>query len=278
MTHAVPPRSSPPQPPECDAPLLGPDEPGPFEVYNAEGAAPLVIVTDHASRRVPRALDRLGLADEHFDKHIAFDIGADMITRRLADRLNARAVLGTYSRLVIDLNRQPGDPGCIPEVSDRVPIPANQGLDARQAACRIETLHTPYHEAVNREIANVWRRDGRPPALFSIHSFTPTLNGQDRAWDIGVLWNRDPRMPVPLIEHLRRWEGLRVGDNEPYSGRQLAYTIDTHGTAGGLANCAVEIRQDHCATPEEAGHWADILADALRHILTLDGLHEARKF
>ena len=266
------------QPPECAAPLLGPGEPAPFEVYNPNGEAPLVILSDHAGRRVPETLGDLGLTAEQFDKHIAYDIGADTITRCLADRLNARAVLGHYSRLVVDLNRQPGDPGSIPEVSDQIAIPANQALSEADAACRIETLHTPYHEAINREIASVWRRDGKPPAVFSIHSFTPTMGGRDRVWDIGVLWNRDPRLAVPLIEHLGRWDGLRVGDNEPYSGRELAYTIDIHGQAGGLANCAVEIRQDHCATREEATHWADILADALRHILTQPGVHEVKRF
>ena len=263
-------------PEECAAPLLEADEQAPYEVYNANGHAPLVIVSDHASRRVPRALNQLGLAPEHFERHIAYDIGTDMMTRFLADRLNARAVLASYSRLVVDLNRQPGDPGSIPEVSDTIPIPANLGLSEALAAQRIETLHTPYHEAVNREIASVWRRDDKPPALFSIHSFTPSMNGEDRIWDIGVLWNRDPRLALPLIKQLSRWEGLHVGDNQPYSGRELAYTIDTHGAAGGIANCAVEIRQDHCATREESSHWADILADALGHILTLDGLHEVQ--
>jgi len=265
-------------PQECAFPLLAGDEPGPFEIYNSTGRTPLVIVSDHASRRVPRALGDLGLSPKQFEKHIAYDIGADMITRRLADRLDARAVLGTYSRLVIDLNRQPGDPGCIPAVSDGIEVPANQGLSEDQALCRIETLHTPYHEAINREIASVWRRDDKPPAVFSIHSFTPSMNGEDRIWDIGVLWNRDPRLPLPLIEQLSHWDGLHVGDNEPYSARDLAYTIDMHGAAGGLANCAIEIRQDHCATPEEASHWADILADALRHSLAQPGLHEVKTF
>lgn len=263
---------------EYAVPLLAADEQGAFEVYNAGGSAPLVIVSDHASRRVPRALNDLGLAPEHFDAHIAYDIGADAITRRLADRLDARAVLGTYSRLVVDLNRQPGDPGSIPATSDTVAIPANQDLSETQAAARIATLHTPYHAAINREIAALWRLQDKPPALFSIHSFTPSMNGEDRLWDIGVLWHRDPRVAVPLIEHLRRWDGLHVGDNEPYSGAELAYTIDTHGMAGGLANCAVEIRQDHCATPEEASHWADILADALRHILSQPGVQAVQHY
>lgn len=265
-------------PPKCSPALLGDDEPGAFEVYNPGGEAPLIIVSDHASRRVPSALGDLGLADGDFDKHIAYDIGAKLITRRLADRLNARAVMSTYSRLVIDLNRLPSDPSCIPTISDNILIPGNQDLSEEHIQCRVEGLHTPYHAAINREIAALWRRDDKPPAVFSIHSFTPTMNGQDRIWDIGVLWNRDPRLAVPLIENLGLWDGLRIGDNEPYSGRDIAYTINTHGGAGGLANCAVEIRQDHCATPEDASHWADILADALRPILTLDGLFEVRTY
>jgi len=252
--------------------------PTPYEVYNAGGHAPLVIVSDHAGRAVPIELGDLGLDALHFDKHIAYDIGADAITRCLADRLDARAVLGVYSRLVVDLNRNPSLPGCIPEISDQILIPANQGLNAQQTAIRIDTFHAPYHAAIAREIEAIKHRDGTPPVIFSIHSFTPSMNGQDRVWDIGVLWNRDPRMPGALIEHLRRWDGLHVGDNEPYSGRELAHTIDTHGTFAGIANCAIEIRQDHCATPEDASHWADILADALRHILTLDDLHTIQRY
>jgi len=260
-----------------DQPLLCVDEPAPFEIYNGQGAASLVIVSDHASRRTPKALANLGLGREHFDRHIAYDIGSALITRCLADRLGARAILATYSRLVVDLNRDPTEPGCIPCVSDKTEIPANLDLTACDRDQRIATFHTPYHNAINHEIQALTNRDGRPPVVFSIHSFTPSFNGEDRLWDVGVLWNTDPRMPTALLEHLRRWEGLHVGDNEPYSGRDLAYTIDTHGTDKGIANCAVEIRQDHCGTPEEASHWADIFADALRHILNQENLHEIQK-
>ncbi|PCI41710.1 MAG: N-formylglutamate amidohydrolase [Rhodospirillaceae bacterium] len=259
-------------------PLLCVDEPLPFEIYNGQGPAPLVIVSDHASNVVPKKLDHLGLSSEHFDRHIAYDIGADCITRCLADRLDARAVLAKYSRLVVDVNRDPDDLGCMPQISDETLIPGNQDLSPTRHAQRIAEIHTPYHKAISGEISTITARDGRPPALFSIHSFTPSMNGADRIWDVGVLWNKDPRMSSALMEHLGRWDGLHVGDNQPYSGTEWAYTIDTHGTDVGLANCAIEIRQDHCGTIEEATHWADILADALRHILTLDNLHELQKY
>ena len=258
--------------------ILGPDDAPAFEIYNATGRAPVVIVSDHASNSVPKSLGNLGVAADNFKKHIAYDIGVDMVTRFLADRLGAPAVIASYSRLVIDLNRQPGDPGSIPEISDGIAIPGNINLSQQATNDRLGEIFTPYHGAVDAEIMKLWKHHGKPPALFSIHSFTPEMDGENRFWDIGVLWNRDPRMAKPFIENLETWPGLHVGDNQPYSGRELAYTIDRHGTAGGIATCAVEIRQDHCANPDEASHWADILADAINHTLGTADLHTVVRY
>ena len=41
------------------------------------------------------------------------------------------------------------------------------------------------------------------PALIAIHSFTPFFDQQARPWEIGVLWDTDPRIPLPLIRGLR---------------------------------------------------------------------------
>jgi len=262
--------------------LLGPDDPPVFEICNAEGTTPLLLICDHASRVIPKSLNSLGLGSEVFDLHVAYDIGAANVTRMMADRLNAPAVLAGYSRLLIDINRVPGHPQSIPEISDGIDVPGNQGLNEGQQQERAEVFHAPYHNAVTNMLAHLWRI-GPAPALFSIHSFTPSIDGEDRKWDIGVLWNRDLRMPVPLIRMLREngekdGEKLFVGDNEPYSGRDLAYSIDLHAGAAGLANCAVEIRQDHLETEDEAEHWATMLSDALREIMARENVHKVQYF
>src|SRR4051812_43865122 len=87
------------------AALLAPDEPAPFETLNPSGAAPVLLVCDHASRAVPRALGKLGLDDALLLRHIGWDIGAAEVTRDLVRRLDAPAVLSGYSRLVVDCNR-----------------------------------------------------------------------------------------------------------------------------------------------------------------------------
>ncbi len=262
---------------EFTSPLIGPGDPPPYEVLNPDGRAAVVLICDHASPAIPAGLNDLGLAADALGRHVAVDIGAADVTRSLSRRLDAPAVLAGYSRLLIDLNRPLGDPESIPGVSDGTSVPGNRDLGEEEAAARGETFFWPYHRTISAVTAQMWQR-GPAPAMFSIHSFTPSLDGEDRQWDIGVLWNRDPRLARPLIQSLRRRDALQVGDNEPYSGRQKAHTIDLHAGAQGLANCAVEIRQDHLETRQSADHWAEILGDALEDILTMEAVHRVERF
>jgi len=244
-------------------PLLAGDEPPPFEIVNAGGAAPLVLVCDHASNRVPRALHHLGLAPAPLREHIAWDIGAADVARRLARRFDAPLALTAYSRLVIDCNRALNDPTSIPAESDGIAVPGNRGLAQGERLRRAETLFKPYHEAVARLVAHKAEHGG-PPAMVSIHSFTPVFQRTRRPWHIGVLWNEDRRIAIPMLAALRREPDIRVGDNEPYSARDgVGYTIAAHAERAGFAHVALEIRQDLIATPSGAEHWAEIVSRAL---------------
>jgi predicted N-formylglutamate amidohydrolase len=257
-------------------PLLGEGDPPPFEVVNRAGRTPLLLVCDHASRIVPQRLGDLGIASGAFERHIAYDIGAAGVARKLSESLDAPLVLAGFSRLVIDVNRPPGHPGSIVEVSDDVAIPANANLDEAAKRQRIRELFEPYHDAVNRALARIWE-SGTPPALFSVHSFSPGYGGKPRPWDVGVLWNHDPRIAVPMMELLEA-EGLRVGDNEPYSGHDLAYTLDMHAGAAGLAGCVIEINQDQVRDEDGIQRWAEILQRAMARILEQPGLHRVQRF
>ncbi len=263
-------------PDSAAASLLGDSDPPPFTIVNRDGQTPLLLVCDHASRAAPAALDNLGLNDEVFGHHIGYDIGAAAVAQKLSETLDAGLVLAGYSRLIIDLNRPPGHPQSIPQISDGTVVPGNQDLDETARRRRVRDLFEPYHDAVNRAIARIWQR-GTPPVLFSVHSFTPRFGDTPRPWDVGVLWNRDPRLAVPLMEKLEA-QGLNVGDNEPYSGKDLAYTIDMHAAAAGLASCVIEINQDQIADAAGIARWAAILDGAMKEILSLSGLHRVERF
>ncbi|BAI71244.1 N-formylglutamate amidohydrolase [Azospirillum sp. B510] len=258
--------------PRAATPLLGPGDPPPATTLNPDAGGPLLLVCDHASRAIPRSLGDLGLPEEQLCRHIAYDIGAAEVTRRLAARFGCTAVLSGFSRLVIDPNRALEDPTAIPVVSDDVVIPGNRALDAEAQTRRVEALFKPYHAAVAAAVAAI-RAGGRVPILLSVHSFTPAMRGVARPWHIGVLWDNDPRLPVPLMAALKADGRWCVGDNQPYSGRgTLGGTVETHATPAGYPNALLEVRQDLIATPEGADLWAGVIGDALEPLLSLPSL------
>lgn len=224
-----------------------------------EGNAPILIVADHASNKVPPDID-LGITPALLDEHIAVDIGTDPLTRDLAARLGARAVLAGVSRLVIDLNREPEAAGLIPASSDGRAIPGNAGLVNGERERRIERFHRPYHDAIAAMIDAA-----RPRLVVAMHSFTPRLASRPdeaRPWPVGILYNRDDRAAQAAIDSLTAL-GLQVGDNEPYSGRVLNYTMNRHAEALGLPYINIEVRQDELADRTGIARWADLLAEAI---------------
>lgn len=255
-------------------PIVGPDDPPAYLRLNPKGSARAIVVADHARNRIPAALDRLGLPHAPLERHIAYDIGVEWMTRRLAARLDAPALMHGYSRLIIDPNRPLDDPTSICAISDGVVVPGNRHVDEDQAAARAAAFHRPYHAAVDAEIRRL-EGQGTVPAVVSVHSFTPHMRGSVRPWHVGILWAEDGRIPVPFMAALERsGDDICVGDNEPYSGRNLhGYTMETHALPRGLPNVLIEVRQDLIGTEPEAVAWADRLADALLPILADDGLY-----
>ncbi|MCG8433005.1 MAG: N-formylglutamate amidohydrolase [Gammaproteobacteria bacterium] len=258
--------------------LIGPEDPQPYEIVNPGGSENVLITCDHASRSIPEALSGMGLDSAALDKHIAWDIGAGAVSRGLAGALRAKAVLAGYSRLVIDCNRSLSDPSSILEVSDEIVVPGNRGLAEHERRARQQAVFYPYHKAISGLIHDFQGR-GIAPALISVHSFTPYLQGEMRPWHVGVLWDKDGRLPQPLLAALRTRSDLVVGDNLPYSGKHPSdYTIDHHAEAAGLPHVSLEIRQDLLESPEGVETWVKLLSEVLSPILADESLYTAAEY
>ena len=244
-------------------PLLDPNEPDPVALENEAGDSVFFLTCDHAGRNIPRQLDGLGLPEHETLRHIAWDIGIGAVGRQLSQLLDAAVILQSYSRLVIDCNRDPNVASSIPEISETTEIPGNHGLDEAARAARVEAIFRPYHDglaaALDRRAA-----EGRASVLAALHSFTPVFKGVSRPWHVAVLFNRDSRLAHPLAELLRAEGAFFVGENEPYAVSDVTdYTVPVHGERRGLPHVEIEIRQD--LITERAGQmeWAERLARLL---------------
>ncbi len=253
--------------------LLSAAEPPAFCYVPGPAETRMLVVCDHASNRIPESLGMLGINASRLQEHIAYDIGALAVAMGIAQRFGAGLVYGCYSRLVIDLNRGTRDRSGMPEISDGVLIPGNLALSEADQAARIATLHAPYHLEIERILLAQIER-GSFPVVLAIHSFTPFVSGIPRPWHAGVLWDKDARFAVPLLDSIRADQDILVGDNEPYSGRHIAdYTLDRHAEENGLAHAAIEIRQDLISEPATQQHWVKRLGDALDSVLGNQSLY-----
>jgi predicted N-formylglutamate amidohydrolase len=258
-----------------ETPTPAPSRPGaahdPVERIEGRLDGGVLLLCDHAANTLPESYRSLGLPPSQLERHIAYDIGAAWMTRRLAERLEAPAILSRFSRLLIDPNRGADDPTLVMRISDGDLIPGNARIDKAEIARRREAYWRPYRAAIAAKIEAMLAQ-APPPAVISLHTFTPFWKTKARPWEIGVLWDSDPRLAKPLIAALAL-DGIVVGDNEPYDGALAGDTLDGEVTRRGLAGVLIETRQDLVARKDAAAAWADRLALILRPILSRPELH-----
>jgi len=247
--------------PKPVAQLLAADEPPAFLELQHQGRSSFIIVVDHAGSRIPRRLANLGLSSSELQRHIAWDIGALGVARRMAAEIDAPLVAQNYSRLVIDCNRDPKVPTSIPSISEASEIPGNLNLSTAEIAVRRAEIFDPYHQRI-REIIEA---RGRPPILVSQHTMTDTYKGVRRNMHAAVLYNRDRRFAGIVLDMLRRETHLVVADNEPYFvSDETDYTIPHHAESRSLPYVEIEIRQDLVSGDAGQVEWAARIARALQ--------------
>ena len=230
----------------------------PYRQVGEAGPAELMCVADHASNFVPEGIE-LGIDPKLLDEHIAVDIGTAGIAERLARKHGIAAQIAQVSRLVIDLHRNEGDAALVVTSSDGHTIPGNIGADIER---RTALYHRPYHEAFAQMVA-----EAQPSLILAIHSFTPVMGstGEQRPWDVGLLYNQDDRaarIAIDLFEGM----GFTVGDNQPYSGKQLNATMDRHAEANGIPYLTIELRQDLVSRKSHQAVWADRIAQVAQQV------------
>lgn len=175
----------------------------------------LVLTCEHASNFIPeeyRYLFKDAGTVLYFHRGYdpgAFDLFQDLVP--LADFSQHQEI----SRLLVEVNRSIGHPLLFSEFS--------KGLSKTDKAVVLDHYYFPYRNQVKAAIRKFIEK-GEKVLHFSVHSFTPKLNGIIRKTDIGLLY--DPsrteekafckRFKEVLNTHL---PGLRIRYNYPYLGK-----------------------------------------------------------
>ena len=244
-------------------------EPRPYRVLRRSSRAPLLITCEHASLSLPSGLATDAKSRLVLRSHWGWDIGIWEVVRDVSRRLRATAVGGRYSRLVVDLNRDPADPSLIRRECENLAIPFNSGLAPREIRRRLARIHAPYHAEIDAQLARRLAH-GQRPVLVSFHSFTPFLNPRRRRFDAGVLFRNHARLAHRLGRALQA-EGLSVRYNRPYSGLEgLIYAAARHGDKHRIPYLELEFNQRGLAAPAACRAVGRRAAAALRSILALD--------
>lgn len=221
----------------------------------------ILIVADHASNHVPQNID-LKLRAEVLETHIAWDIGVYAVSHLIAQKLDCAAIVGANSRLVVDLNRYEDEDALVPIYSDGIEILGNK-LSLEKRGERIKLYYRSYHEKLQSILIK-----NTPALILSLHSFTPQLLSKPnelRPWHVGVLYNEDSNaatLAIPLLEEY----GLNVGDQLPYSGKDLNATMNRHAEGNRIPYLGVEIRQDLVSDDAGQARFAEILSDICHKI------------
>lgn len=249
----------------------------PFELIDGDYGKGFLLLCDHARNTLPEKYGNLGLPEVEFDRHIAYDIGAEAIARGLAEQLNVPMVMSCFSRLLIDPNRGVDDPTLIRQLSDGTIIPGNYPLSAEELEIRTQNFYKPYHQAIESALKTIVGA-GQVPMILAVHTMTDRWNGITRDWQMSWLFDSDTRLLDEVMKEMGEIEDVTIGLNEPYDGALGGDSMYQHGTLNGYAHLLLEVRQDLVSSQEGVDEWVNLLAPILEKVNHDPLLHQIKHF
>lgn len=178
---------------------------------------------EHGGREVPPPYAPLFHGSEDIlEGHRGYDRGSLELARHLSARLAGALFAAKTTRLLVDLNRSPRSPSLFSEFSRDLPPRRREEI--------LRSIYRPYRVSVESEVQRRVSR-GQTVLHIAVHSFAPSLRGEERRADVGLLYDPRRTRERAFVERWRRalrdrFPGLRVRRNYPYLG--VADGLATH--------------------------------------------------
>lgn len=226
----------------------------------------LVFTCEHAVDTVPEQYNALFESfQELLATHRGIDFGALDIARHLHEHIPSDLMEVTITRLLIDCNRSIKNRDFFSEVSMNLPMFAKQEL--------IKQYYVPFRTKVEQCISH-HIKEGKKVWHFSIHSFTPIMNGIVRNADIGFLY--DPRRPSEKElaqlwreEIKKQFSNYRIRMNYPYTGISDGFTTALRKKFPGEVYLGMEVESNQALTlvPETLTILKNVLCTSLIEVI-----------
>lgn len=180
----------------------------------------LVFTCEHGGNDIPEKYFKIFKnAFNDLNSHKGLDYGSLDIFNYCKDLSNF-SISNSISRLLIEFNRSIHHPKLFSEYSDSMSDYEKQLI--------INEFYKPYRNKVSKKVAE-YIENGEEVVHLSFHSFTPSLNGEIRNADIGILY--DPaRISETNYAHLLKKflfqenAELKIRYNYPYLGKADGFT------------------------------------------------------
>ena len=136
----------------------------------------IIVVCEHATNHLPEGYSWSEHDTKYFkDEHWGSDLGALELAKILAKELKVILLHSLYSRLLVDVNREPGSEGLFRKSGDGQIVELNKDLTIEEEEKRLSTYHFGFFEAMRDISENI-----DPHYVICVHSFTPLYEGRKK--------------------------------------------------------------------------------------------------
>lgn len=220
----------------------------------------ILLTCEHAGREVPAAYSALFEPYEALlASHRGWDPGALPIAEALHSLTKAPLITYPYTRLLVEPNRSLHHRAVFSNITRHLPREEKQTI--------LNTYYIPYRAKVTQAISEGLSKG--PVQHYSIHTFTPELNGEVRQADIGLLYDPastgEKAIAHSLRDFIKSRSKLRVRLNYPYLGKADGFTTHLRRLfTAGYSGIEIEINQAIAFTQQQ--EIAHLLAESILSI------------